>query len=466
MGDEVNIPFSLRLEPGQSSFVVKVGNKFVNETNRKFSITSCMLMPEYRNIQAFVYGLDSKRELETIERHQIQFEVSYGAKYFSNAWINLSSTSDLSTILKSVNQHFDETKPTGTYLPPVFFDWIHLQALDENETAQSFSEKMAQEAYGEAFSSTKHATWLPQSLAEMTEMNNCIFPTTKKTDFLEEVRLRMWIGPNTTVAFPNDQLPLALGFQAEQIPSKSVKNQVRFVNEDHQKYQCLMAWSAPTVNIPVKVVRDTKIHCYLTKDSIRSPFAILETRKKREYYPALLAEDYGPTIRELGKSINCFVGLEYDPTSSKFKITFPENPDIYLRIYLPMKVLIQLGFQNDYIDKNSDPSVVKENLDTKNFVEKGQALVQSTGMVIVALEEYRYESSNSEWNEMIMVALSPKMGGSLCDRKYTACRQEVCLSRFDPDMHFVLYRLNDRGQKRKLNWPVGSYIHGILTGKV
>lgn len=470
MFGDVSIPFRSRLEPGDSDFTVKVPQRFVSETIRKFGIKSILLMPEYQNTQAFAYKLDPKRELEEGIQHPIQLEVNYGQHYAPTAWIYLQSQSRLSTVLQSINTHFEQEKPAGTFLPPLFFDWVHLKAMEENETVREYQEKTALEAYGEAFDSRKHATWLPPSLASMSEMNNCIFPTTNNMEYLDEVRVRMWVGPNTTITFPNSQLPMALGFSVQQIPLKSKKNQVPFVNVDPQSYTCLMAWGPAQFNLPVNQIKGTKIHCYTTNTTIRSPPSHLRTEKQREYNPDLLASDYGPAFESLGKTVNCSLNLEFIPSTKKFKITFPNNPNITMKVHLPSKVIRQLGYEPsacEFITPNSISREVKTSLDTVDLEKKAKALVYDTGMVVAFLDVQSGGSSNTVSDQTILATLMPRIDGVLRNR-LSQIRDvpRVYLSNFSPDMHVLLYRYNDRNERMPLDWPVGGYVYGEVTGKV
>lgn len=466
MFGNVSIPFRTRLEPGDTDFTVKVPQRFVNETNRKFGIESITLMPEFQNTQAFAFKLDSTQELEEIMRHPIHLEVNYGQSFSSMAWTYLQSQSRVNTVLQSINQHYEHNKPEGTIFPPLFFDWVHLGSLEEEETVRGYQEKKAQEAYGEAFDSTKHATWLPWSLATMSEMNNCIFPTTNKQEFLDEIRIRMWVGPNTTITFPNDQLLLAFGFSAEQIPLKSKKNQVPFVNEDLQNYTCLMAWNSPQIDLPVNEIKGTRIHCYTTSTSIKSRVAFLETTKQREYYPIQIASDFGPTIESLGKSVNCFLRLEFVPSTKKFVIRFPNNPNIDMKIYVPSKVVRQLGFDPsvaEFITQSSVPSAVKTSIDTVDLVKKAKALVYDTGLVVALLDGH-LEGKQSDF--AILATLHPQEDGVLRNQIYYKDVSRLSLSSFTPDMRILLYRFNDNNEKMPLDWPVGGYVFGEITGKV
>lgn len=469
MSEEVNIPFRSRLEPGDSAFVVKVPQKFVRDQNYLFGIESITLMPEYQNNLAFAYKLDSKEELEQTVRYSVQLEATFEPNFFPEAWTLPQSLKQLDALLLSINQHFDNHKPPGTILPPLFFDWIHLDALQEHQTIQGFHEKFAKTAYGEEFNPEKHATWLPSSLASMTEMNNCILPTTSTETYWDDIHLRMWIGPNTTVTFPNENLLLALGFQQPQIPKKSNKGQLPFANDDVQNYKCLTAIKSPLLQIPINTVRGTVIHCYTTKATISSLMAAFETNKLREHDPTLLVSDYAPTIKSLGKSINCIMDLEFDESTQKFKFLFPNNSKVDIRVYMSRKVMRQLGFDfshGRFVDKNSTSAKVNFTLSTSDLEQKAKALIYDTGMVAVFLDGLHGNQSNSHSHNALLATLEPHNSGVLQNRIFFEDVPRVLLSRLNPDMHFILKRFNDKNENMPLGWPVGGYIFGVITGKV
>lgn len=464
MSQDVKIPFRSRLESGESAFVVEIQNKFVQETNRKFGIRSITLMPEFQNVQAFAYNLDSKQEHDEVRSHAIQLEVIYGPNYFSNdapgkVWTFSSSLTQIGYLLASINNHFDLHKPSGTFLPPLFFDWFHLDALGDGETIQGYQEKTSEIAYGEAFDPAKHSTWLPPSLAGKMEMNNCIFPTMNNQEFLKDVRVRMWIAPNTTITFPNSVLPKILGFGADQVPTKSKRNQVPFENQDAQHYLCLTTEDKPQFKLPSDSIRGTNINCYTTSNAVTSPRANLQTKKKHKYNPVQIFSDYAPAFEKLAKSINIILSLSFDSASKTFLINFPNNPNIYVRIHLPSKVMRQLGFDmslGEFIDNRTVSLPVGSTLDTTDLEKKAKALVYDTGMVVVSMKEHTGQTT--------MATLEPQKEGVLRNRPSRWELPQVHLSSINPGMHFMLQRFNDNNQRFSLDWPVGAYVFGEIVG--
>lgn len=473
MSQDVCITFRSRLEPGESSFVVPVHRKFADEPKRLFGFESITLMPEYQNTQAFAYNLDSKKELESVTSHPLQLEIRYGPQYYSKTepgkvWSFATSMTTLDVMLKSLNQHFERVKPPSTFLPPLFVDWMHLDSLEEGETLRGFQENTAMEAYGEAFDPAKHATWLPPSLTHMTNLNNCVFPTTDDPEYLENIRLRVWVGPNTTVTFSNGHLMEAMGFQAHQIPGKNSRGQVPLVNNNTTSYQSFLAFDPPKINLPVAELRAIKVNTYLTNEVTFSPVAQLTTKKERERNPLLLCEDYSAVLRQLARSVNCYMDLQYEAATKKFKIVFPNNPNIFVRVFVPVPVMGLLGFdpsQGESIDQRSVLSPVSASVDTTNLYEKAVALVYDTGMVAVDLYEQGSQLSSHSGNTL-MATLHPRKDGTLRNRVYFDDVPRVRVSLTNPNLKFVLYRFDDFNRKSDLGWPVGAYVFGTLTGKV
>lgn len=476
MTEDVTISFRSRIEAGDHKFVVPILRKFVDNhvPNRKFGFESITLMPEYQNTQAYAYKLDSKAELETPVHHPLQFQVMYGPNYYSKdvpgkVWSYVTSLSRIADVLVSINNFFDQNKPPGTFLPPVFFDWIHLDALDEGQTVRTFVENNGNDAYGEEFNAAKHATWLPPSLSNKEFLNNCIFPTTTDEEYLDGVRIRMWVCPNTTITFSNQNLPTSMGFQDAQIPEKTKRGQVPFVNQDTTNYKMFFAHDVPNFEIPVTDVRGTKINSYVTAENIYSPVGTLKTTKENERHPKTLFNDLAPDIEKLAKSINMYMTLRYDEATQKFSFKYPNNPNVSIRTYVPATLRKQLGFESsatgDFIDQKAVAESVASTIDTDDLAKKATALVYDTGMVTVDL--YQQGSQlNSHSGNTLMATLHPKLDGTLRNRIYYGDMPRVHISHTNPDMNFALYRFDDDNVKQSLGWPVGAYIFGTLTGKV
>lgn len=472
--ESVCITFRSKIQPGESSFVVPLQRKFVEVKNRRFGFESVTLMPEYQNTQAFAFNLDSKKELEAEMRFPVQLEIVYKNDYYSKdeagkTWSYLTSQRRIDETLLSINQHFDSHKPSGTYVPPVFIDWFHLEALEEGETIRDFQKKTAESAYGVEFDEAVHQTWLPASLQDMEEMNNCIFPTSDEdADYIDGVRLQLWVGPNTEVTFSNKNLPLQMGFQEAQIPAKNRKGQVPFSNDDPSKYQCFIAWDPPTVALKTAELRGIKMNCYVKKPALVTPIEELVTQKQREREPDKMCEDFAKKLKEMGKRFNVYLDLEYDAASKKFKFVFPPNNSIDVKVYLPTIVLKLLGFDpsfGEFVTQRSVPSPVSVLVDTEDLGKKALALVYDTGMVAVDLDEQSSHLS-SHSGTTLMATLHPQEDGTLQNRIYFHEMPRVHVSQTNPNLKFVLYRFDDDNRKSELGWPVGAYIFGTLVGRV
>jgi hypothetical protein len=476
MSDDVTIPFRSRIEVGDSMFVVPIQRKFADQHNRRFGFESITLMPEYQNTQAYAYQLDPKSELESVLEYPLQLEVTYGPNYYVKdatsrvAWTHMGGLhQSMNVALETINYYFDRNKPAGTFLPPVFFDWFHLEALDEEETIRGYAESTAQQAYGEEFDPAKHATWLPPSLQKFDKFNNCIFPTSKNAEYLADVRLRMWVAPNTTITFSNNSLLTAMGFLLTQIPEKTGRGQIPYVNTDVTNYAMFSPYDAPVSVLPVTEVRGSKINCYVTNPTVLSPIRYLKTTREREKNPTHLYEDYARSIESLGRLMNVYTTLEFNKAGNKkFAFKFPTNPNITVRVSLPASVMRQLGFDpanGEWIDQRSVAIPVSTTIDTENLEQKALALVYDTGMVAVDLYQQTSQLSSHSGNTL-MATLHPKKDGTLRNRIYFGDMPRVYVTSANPDLKFAVYRFDDNNVKHKLGWPVGAYVFGSLTGKV
>lgn len=474
MSEPVNILFHLYLRAGESSFNVELPRKFLDDPNSRFGFEAVTLMPEYQNIQAFAYKLDSKTELELPIVNPLQLQVTYGPNYHSKeegkTWSYSSSQTRLDAVLLSINQHFDLNRPAGTCFPSVFFDWFHLDSLETEETVREYSIKTAEDAYGETFDPTKHATWLPASLASMTSMNNCVFPSTNNAEYLADTRIRMWIAPNTTITFSNANLPLVLGFEEASIPPKTQRGQIAFVNEDVTEFKQIILFGAPTVtNLPIANLKNSNMNSYTTKNTIVSPQEQLVTQKQHEKNPVKLLDDYAPVIKNLGKCMNLLMDLEYDEAvTKKFKVVFPSNPNIAVSLLLPIHVMRQMGFdpsRGEYIDQKSTASSISGTLDTTELAKKALALVYDTGMVAVDLADER-DCMNTYSGNFNMTYLFCQPDATMRNQNNLHCDvPRVHVSSRNKELKFFLYRFDDLNRKYMLDWPVGAYIYGLLSSK-
>lgn len=467
--DEAKIPFRTLLKPGETSFVVSIPRKFVD---RKFGFESITLMPEYQNIQAYNYNLDSKMELESEIRHPIQLEVTYGPQYAKEerkVWSYLSSQTTLGAILSSVNLHFERQKPAGVHYPLFFIDWIHFEALDDDQTIRGYQRENAQALYGEEFADDKHDIGLPVSLKEFTEYNDCIFPKTNTEEFLSNINIRLWVAPNTTVTFSNYNLLKALGFNTQQLPGRTKRGQVPLVNESVDEYRMFNAMESPVFGaLPVADLRGTKINTYVTKKSILSPMGALVTQKQREKDPTQFGADFASALRDLGKKVNIMIDLKYSAVTRTFSVEYPNNPNIEARMYIPASLISQLGFEATYgdcLDQRMTAKPLEIEVDAENLEKKSLALVYDTGMVAVDLSQQKSHLSSHSGN-VLMTTLHPLNDGTLCNRIFFKDVVRIQVTSTNPDLRFLLYRFDDHGIKCPLAWPIGAYVFGTLTGKV
>ena len=308
------------------------------------------------------------------------------------------------------------------------------------------------------------------SLLSFDFLNNCVFPTVNDPEYIKWVRMRMWVAPNTMITFSNHNLPSTMGFLEHQIPAKSKKGQIEYTNIGTEKYRLWQGHSAPSFDVPTEKVKATKIHSYTANTTILSPTVNLTTIKKKERDPELLAADYSKVISALGKRMNVFMNLEYNAALKKFKVVYPTNPNISIRMFVPVQVLGQLGYDpsqgsSDCIAQTDTPDPVNPTVDTEDLEKKAKALVYDTGMLAVDVEEQTSHLS-SHSGTFLMATLHPRDDGTLRNRVYLWDVPRVQVSNTNPDLRFVLYRFDDENRRLSLGWPVGAYVFGTLNGRV
>lgn len=465
MAGTVTIPFRKRLEVGDTRFKINIPRKLLNDPKRTFGFQRITLLPEYQSQQAYAYNMDPKSELDMEVKNDFLLEINYSNSFYTEtaAWTFSPTLTTMGALLKSLNMHFDSKKPQGTLISPVIFDWMSIDCMGSDDIRQ-FHRERAETYYGEPYNASKHSNFLPPSATSILELNNMAFPTIITEDLLDLVRIRMFVAPNVTVAFSNEFLPTVLGFSSEQIPARSKRNQVPFVNTsltDFESFYCL----EPIINTMPIELKMSKVHVYTTSEFVVSPLGNLSTTKRRERNYEFLAEDYSNAIGKLAKKMNLYMALEYVKAEKKFKLIYPTNNQVSINIKTKPYICRQLGFEaSDVIKHKAVPSVVSNETDVKEIEQKARALVYDTGMVVVDLNQ-QMSQQNSYSGTITMATLEPVFDGVMrCPAQVEMPRVNVTY--FDPQLEFVLYRIGDDGEPHPLEWNVGAFIQGLFVGKV
>lgn len=460
MEPTVNIPFNVRLDPGDTSFTLDLSEVALHHPKLRYGFTTITLCPDYYSSQAFALEMDSDRELKEVITNPFKLEVQFKAGAFDQKQWTLGSASiGMSGLLRNINNFYEINKPEGCLYPPIVLDWVHLNSLTPGVDSVQFHKDLAQDFYGEPYNAAKHENGIPSVYRDRFNLNNQIFPTVGT--LIDSIRIRITLAPNITVAFSNEELPTSLGVSALQMPERSNK-QIQFVNDQTNGYTRILCQGAPKfINKPYT----TKIHLYPTFKTVVSDEGVLETTKERERKHDLMAVDYNTAFRNLAGSLNLNLGLQHDNTNKKFNIVYPTNPGITINIIVPPYIGHNLGYGHVSIIRPTMTNVpYPKEVNIKDVEKTARVLVYDAGLVVVSLDESSSQKTH-QFTNTFMALLEPEFSGVL-KSPLMIDMPFVTVSKFRKQLTFVLSRFSERNQPTPLDWKVGAYIRGMLIGKV
>lgn len=469
MTQDVNIPFRLRLEAGETTFKINVPRRFIDKSERKFGFECLTLMPDYYSKQAALYGMDPESETTTTVEHPIKLEFRLESRFHqtdhSHTWGQTANNVHMGVVIKSLNAHFQRIKPEGRVYPPVYIDWFHLRTLFGDDT-EGFYKDNAKELYGEEFDPVKHKITITEEMRNFGDINTFKFPTSDDETVMSDIRLRIIMAPNTTLAFSNTDLPEFMGFGDLQLPEERVNKQVQFYNNRASSLHIIDVQKEPSVFV-ARGARTSKVHVYFYAKEGESPVGYISTTRAGERKPAQLAEDYSKGISALAKSCNFNLRLQFVEEEGRFKFVYPSNPYVTINIRVPSYVAHQLGYDEiERIKPTMIPKAMfKPDVDQKDYAKKATTLVLDTGMVVVNLEQNSSQQI-SQFQTTMMAILEPTREGVMKINNNSMLVPRVSVSYYNPVLEFVLHRFNEIGEPASLEWKVGAYIQGVLSGKV
>lgn len=462
MDQTVNIPFNIKIEPGDSSFTLDLPQVSVHHPKLRYGFTTMTVCPDYYSTQAFKLEMDSERELKEIVSNEISLEVELEKNVFDqNTWQAGSAATNVGLILKSINSHYERYKPQGCLLPLIVFDWVHLESLSAGTNFVQFHKDKAKMFYGTAYDEKIHGNWLPTAFRDNGRLNNMLFPTELTQEVLSSIRIRMTVAPNVTVAFSNSELPEAIGFSPSQLGAK-VRNQIHIKNATTKSFERTFCQLVPKL---ANQVFTTKIHLYPTETFIVSPVATLQTTKERERKPDLMAEDYNVTISSLANLMNLSFQLQNDVANKKFKFIYPSTQGIKINVKVPIYIGHRLGYGHvEYIRPTMDNASYPGDVDVQDVEKTSRVLVYDVGMLVVSLDQ-RSSQQTHQFTDTFMALLEPEFSGVL-KTPQTLELPFVPVSQFRKELTFVFSRFNESNQPVPLDWKVGAFVRGMLVGKV
>jgi hypothetical protein len=459
MEPTVNIPFNVRLDPGDTSFTVDLSEVALHHPKLRYGFTTVTLCPDYYSSQAFQLNMDSDKELKEIIKNPFKLDIEFKQNAFGGREWSLTGPTGLSALLKNLNNFFDLNKPEGCLFPPVVFDWIHINSLTPGVDSVEFHKNLAQDFYGEPYDATKHSNALPVGYRDRFKLNNMIFPTV--ASLIESIRIRITLAPNVTLAFSNAVLPTALGVTETQMPEKTNK-QIQFINDKNNSYTRIVCQGIPAFG---QQPYSTKIHLYPTFKQVVTDEGYLETTKERERKHDLMALDYNATLQSLASGYNLVFSLQHNAAQKKFKFNYPNNPGININVFVPPYVSHSLGYGHVSVIRPDMTNVpYPEDVDIKDVEKTARVLVYDAGLVVVSLDESSSQKTH-QFTNTFMALLEPEFSGVL-KTPLLLDLPLVPVSKFRKQLTFVLSRFSEQNQPTPLDWKVGAYIRGMLVGKV
>lgn len=458
MDQTVNIPFSIRLEPGHSTFKIEVDKKYTDNPNRLFGFSTVTLAPDFYNQQAFKLDLDSEEELKATISHDFQIEVAMEQHvYDSKKYAPPTATKTVAAIIKTINTHFVNNQPEGAKHPPIVIDWVDLSTLgmspeDRGVHIRSYGNFI----YGEPFGD-KHIKALPQVWGDVDYLNHYAFPSNPTA--YENTRIRINMAPGASITFSNMNMLKSFGFSENQIQDLK---KPKFSNP-HFTFLTAIA------NKPIVAGLDTfntVVHAYPESTNARlSETFTLTTTKQRERKPELLAEDFSAVFQKAGESCNIKLFLEYDDTNHQFKIVFPSDPKIKVAIRVPPYIGHKLGYGHvTKITPDSEVSASIAEVQLKDVEKVSRVQAFDTGMVIISLDQIGSQQTY-KFTNTFMALLESDFGGYMTTKMGIEWPR-VAVSPFNSVLEFVISRYSETNAPIPLGWKTGAYVRGLLVGKV
>jgi hypothetical protein len=459
MDQAVNIPFSIRLDAGESRFRIDVDKKYTDNPNRLFGFSSMTLTPDYFSRQAFKLDLDSEEELKSVTTQDYYIEVDLDKDALDKHPYSSTSKVAISSLLRKINKHYEQHKPEGFITPLVVFDWHHIGAISPKVDKEAFYTERLTDLYVGTFDANSIGADVSSTFQNVTQLNIYPFPT--KIDDLSDIIIRITLAPNVTVAFSNETLPSALGFTEKQYTQKN-KIQSKLQNPSATSYKSFYCENSPSLQ---NIVYTTKIHTYPTDKHVVSEKGLVSTSKERERKPSLLATDYNNSINALAKQMNLDFSLVHDEEEKIFTFVYPNSADVKINLRVTPYMAHRLGFGHvTYIRPSMTSQPYPEEVDINNVEAIAKVLVYDTGMVVVSLDQQASKQTYQFTNTVMAIMESDEAG--VMTTKPGIEYSRVPVSYFNPNLEFVLSKFNEANEPIPLGWKVAAYIRGVLVGKV
>lgn len=462
MSETVYIPFYKQLDPGTNTFVLDIDKNYLLNSNRYFEFDTVSLVPNLYSLQAYHLELSEYDKTTETMVDNVFFELNVDHSIDENVFYSPPTTPKrVDEILQDLNVYFEQLKPVDAILPPVIFDWVHVDTIKYEWDFNPFYRfyiANSQLLYGEPFDNNKHAQFLPQYVREThSGFNYFNFPT--NPNVWKDIRIRKHNMPNIVCAFTNDSMLRALGFDDNQLAYG--KHNKRFTMRNIYINQ--RSWTTAKHSFPKfsDISFTTEVRVKPTKSFYRSPNYKIETLKGNAQQLDLIIHGYKHIIRDAAVELNVNISLEYNEATNQAFFMLPQSEHVHVVIKLPSRLAYTLGYgHKSQITKHDISRPMPKVVSLENISKVSKVLAIDTGMVLVNVVQQLHGCTNS-----LMAILMPVQGGYL-ETKEKLRNAQVIVSKFNSQVTFVLSTFSEDNKVIPLDWKSGGYIRGVLVGRV
>ena len=467
----ISIPFQIKIPTGESQFTIPLDRHQLKD-GYEFHFDYLMLKPNVYSKEAQIQELDPVEEEEYVEMYPFNLDFHYDSTYynsenFANRYTQDTKTEvDVNTTLQAINKFFAGTKVVGQKWPPVIFDWGFLPGIQSGKDLNEYNKNGLFIFYKVKDDDPTLHDWLPPA-SRMPLVNNWQYPFEANDPAVAKLlRVRMHLAPNVELGFSNTNLLEAFGFSPKMYTPKVVPNsQIKFSNPYLSDYLTIVG-DLPIGAISISTLNRISLYSY--KKKVSTPQGVLTTRRKNLTKPEILATDFNNAFSKLAELGLHSLSLTYNPTTKKFKFTYPATQGLKIDINIDPEAAELLGYNRGthQIKYGIEPSPLRDKFDISNIVLQAMTIVYDVGLVSV----YHEDESNYQtlqFKDKVMATLYPAADGTM-RVKETSCLNapKAFVSYFAvPELVFVLKRYSEDSKPVPLSLPTISYITGTLIGR-
>ena len=502
------------VEEGDSSFTVEVPKSYDSVVlpnsemrRRQFYFSDLYLIPGFYKQRAAQLGLELEEEQENLIDLEFRMTFNVSADLFKDVdnrlqdikfqHANASVTVD--KLLKTVNAHFQATKPEGILHPVFFLDWVDLDwMIDDEEVIEP--DVVVPTAtllyYGsEEYTDDLFYNALEPSMRSVPGVNNFKFPSQAfiSPDIWSTLRVRIHIAPNTKILVSTNSLLEQLGFTAEQMDAPKDRNRIVFENPVTDSYITVVAEGPVKKNGKIAGTTTT-IFPVPSKKTFQTEWLKLVPKMSdfdnNEYMLTLVKEGFAT----LSEKANILVDIELVAGKKQFRLVYPNNNRLSVVVHVDRDFSNRLGYEGRInIDSNIHSVPIAEKNTRVDAEGQSRALAYDTVMIMITMESSS-STSTVGLDETLLACLYPTGSGTMAmtnrppaqnyfsfdltnskskhgDYYTTLYPRSVYLPtvysghKMVP-VKFNVWAIGKGSLKSAINWKVPFSIGGVLEGRI